>query len=168
MCRKEAIFIAAVPLLLMGLGLFATILAPRLFIATSPCGNTIVGRQLSPDKNWKAVVFSRDCGATPGFSTHVSVLQVSRKLPDEGGNLFIADTDHGRAASAAWGGPRVIVRWTDGMNLSISLDGNAGVQARARCHRDKSQLPGHRACKMTPPLLPHLAAIFRWTALVLT
>lgn len=37
----------------------------------------------------KAVVFQRNCGATTGFSTQVSVLPAIRFLPNEGGNTLI-------------------------------------------------------------------------------
>ncbi|MBL9172799.1 MAG: hypothetical protein JNL10_04630 [Verrucomicrobiales bacterium] len=45
----------------------------------------------SPDGRKKIVVFSRNCGATTGFSTQVSILESMQTLPDQGGNAFIAD-----------------------------------------------------------------------------
>lgn len=37
----------------------------------------------------KAVVFNRNCGATTGFNTQVSIISASAALPDEGGNTLI-------------------------------------------------------------------------------
>ena len=37
----------------------------------------------------KGVVFERSCGATTGFSTQISILPVTQKLENEGGNIFI-------------------------------------------------------------------------------
>ena len=61
------------------------------------CGNDEVVRVPSPDAKFEAVVFQRDCGATTGFSTQVSVVTKGASLPNEAGNVFIADTDHGKA-----------------------------------------------------------------------
>jgi hypothetical protein len=35
-------------------------------------------------------VFSRDCGATTGFSTKVSIIPAGRSLADEAGNTFVS------------------------------------------------------------------------------
>jgi hypothetical protein len=61
------------------------------------CGNQILSESSSPDRTYRVVVFRRDCGATTGFSTQVSVLKAMQALPNESGNLFIADTDRGEA-----------------------------------------------------------------------
>lgn len=37
----------------------------------------------------KAVVFERDCGATDGGSTQVSILDTDEKLPASKGNAFV-------------------------------------------------------------------------------
>ena len=76
------------------------------------CGNDLVREVRSPSGKMKAVVFERDCGATTGFSTQVSLLLSNKSLPNESGNLFIADTDHGNAPAGAWGGPIVEPSWT--------------------------------------------------------
>ena len=55
------------------------------------CGNEIAVELISPDKNYKAVIFQRDCGATTGFSTQVSVLGANEELENKSGNIFIAD-----------------------------------------------------------------------------
>ena len=75
------------------------------------CDNEVVAEFPSPDGARKVVIFQRDCGATTGFSTQASLLAVGVKKPSGGGNLFVADTGHGAAPAAAWGGPELVVRW---------------------------------------------------------
>jgi hypothetical protein len=75
------------------------------------CGNEILSEFVSPDSSKKIVVFQRDCGATTPFSTQASLFAITEKLPDEGGNVFSADTNHGAAPSGPGGGPELRVRW---------------------------------------------------------
>jgi hypothetical protein len=75
------------------------------------CGNDLLAEMPSPGGSRQAVVFQRACGATTGFSTQVSVLPAGEKLPNDGGNVFVADTDHGQAPSGPGGGPVVEVVW---------------------------------------------------------
>ena len=77
------------------------------------CGNQVLSEIPSPNMQVKAVVFERDCGATTDFSTQVAILPINESLGNEtAGNVFVADTDHGRAPSGPGGGPEVGVRWT--------------------------------------------------------
>ena len=39
------------------------------------CGNEIIEEIKSPDNKYKLVIFQRDCGATTGFSTQISILK---------------------------------------------------------------------------------------------
>jgi hypothetical protein len=56
------------------------------------CGNDVISEIYSPDKKMKVVVFRRSCGATTGFSTHVSILNAWDKLSnDEAGNVYCLD-----------------------------------------------------------------------------
>jgi hypothetical protein len=55
------------------------------------CGNEITQTIISPSGSSKAVVFSRDCGATTGFSTQVSILRGAQGLPNDGGNVLVLD-----------------------------------------------------------------------------
>lgn len=84
------------------------------------CGNQILRTALSPDGRLKAVVFERDCGATTGFSTQVSVLAAGQKLPNEAGNLFVADNGGGLA-------PTVAVTWTGRRQMLVRYDSFARV-----------------------------------------
>ncbi|MBX3610972.1 MAG: hypothetical protein KF871_13865 [Hydrogenophaga sp.] len=83
------------------------------------CTNRVLDNQPSPDGHWRAVVFERNCGASTGFSTQVSVLAVRAELRNRAGNLFIADTDHGAAPSGRGGGPAVTVQWRSARQLVV-------------------------------------------------
>ena len=85
--------------------------APGLVFSGEMCGNQTLAEVRSPGGTHRAVVFERDCGATSGFSTQVSVLPAGETLPSEGGNLFVADDDHGQAPSGPGGGPVVEPVW---------------------------------------------------------
>jgi hypothetical protein len=76
------------------------------------CANTLITRADSPDGQHTAVMFQRDCEATTGFSTQVSVMENGDE-PTGSGNTFRADDDHGAAAAAAgdWGGPWAEMTW---------------------------------------------------------
>ena len=94
------------------------------------CGNDFVKEVRSPGGKMKAVVFQRDCGATTGFSTQVSLLPSNKSLPNEGGNVFVVTTDHGKAPAGAWGGPIVEVSWLDDTHLLLRYDKRAGLSKR--------------------------------------
>lgn len=55
----------------------------------SLCGNEVLQEIPNTSKTLKAIKFSRDCGATTGFSTQVSILPYGSRLKDEPGNTFI-------------------------------------------------------------------------------
>lgn len=83
------------------------------------CGNEIFQEAYSPDGEYKAVVFQRDCGATTGFSTQISILKASADLPDKGGNVFIID------GHPDWTG--VTVDWETNRLISISYSDGYSV-----------------------------------------
>jgi hypothetical protein len=105
-----------------------------------PCGNEVISEQYSPNREFRAVVFQRDCGATTGFSTQVSVLAAKQRFPTEGswlqstkpGNVFVADTDHGNAPSGSGGGPDIRLEWTGPRHLRITHDKRARVSVRQK------------------------------------
>ena len=75
------------------------------------CGNEVMAEYPSPGNQHRVVVFQRDCGATTGFSTQASLLEADEALGNEGGNLFVSDTNHGAApaVSVVWMGERALV-----------------------------------------------------------
>jgi hypothetical protein len=100
----------------LGVLLLGTVGAIAVFIYFFPpfgdmCGNQVLKEYPSPSGKLKAVVFERDCGATTGFSTQVSIIQAGNALENEGANLFSTDTNRGRAPSGLGGGPEVRFRW---------------------------------------------------------
>ncbi len=100
------------------------------FNLTGGCRNEILRILYSPAKRLKAVVFQRDCGATTGFSTQISIISADDDLPNEGGNVFVADADHGRSPSGLGGGPPVEVEWKGESSLNITYDNRARVFLR--------------------------------------
>lgn len=55
------------------------------------CENTIYQELASPNISRRAVVFERNCGATTGFSTQLSVLSANEELMNDSGNTYIVD-----------------------------------------------------------------------------
>lgn len=92
---KKYVCAFAVVVILGCLSLLA--LLSFIFPDFDPCVNDMVGQVQSPDGQFKAVIFERDCGATTDFSTQVSIVPTSTPLPDTAGNVFVADGNHGAA-----------------------------------------------------------------------
>lgn len=84
--KKVAISLGAVvvgvPLAIAGLFIYAT---------SDMCGNEMYSEVLSPNGKHKVVVFQRDCGATTGFSTQISIIESDDELENESGNIYIID-----------------------------------------------------------------------------
>lgn len=53
------------------------------------CGNTEKTRVTAPNGAWDAVVYVRDCGATTGYSSHVSLVKRGRQVPNRAGNIVV-------------------------------------------------------------------------------
>jgi hypothetical protein len=80
-----------------------------------PCENAIVSEPMRPGGPYRAVVFLRDCGATTGWSTRVSLLDIKRFSNSEVGNVFVGEG--GQPPS-----PGVSVRWVDRDTLEVSYE----------------------------------------------
>jgi hypothetical protein len=87
-------------------------------LACDGCANEVISETASRTGS-RAVVFVRSCGATTGFGTHVSVLAAGEKLPVDGGNIFIAHSDHGRTKTGRQGELNVQARWAADKQLII-------------------------------------------------
>jgi hypothetical protein len=61
------------------------------FLFSDMCANTIVNASTSPNGKWKVVLFERNCGATTGFSSQISLIKADAELNNEAGNIYIAD-----------------------------------------------------------------------------
>ena len=76
----------------------------------------------SPDGALKVIVFERGCGATVGPNVQMSLLPSSTPLPNEAGNTFVIDSNHGASALQY-----VYVDWTSNNSVRITYPGNARV-----------------------------------------
>jgi hypothetical protein len=64
---------------------------------TNDKDNSEIERAESPDGKYYAVVFIRNVGATTDFSMQVSIIKQGSFLGNTSGNIFICDSDHGKA-----------------------------------------------------------------------
>ena len=94
------------------------------------CGNDVVSRAVAPDGLHSALIFQRDCGATTGFSTQISVLAAGEE-PSGSGNAFVADEGQG-AVRGGWGGPWAATKWVDGRTLLIRYASGSHVYEQSR------------------------------------
>jgi hypothetical protein len=92
---------------------------PLLLAACEPCVNTVLQTVPDPSQQLQAVVFQRDCGATTAYSTQVSILPVGARLPNDGGNTFVADVNPDAAAALAAGTPEITVQWLAPDHLEV-------------------------------------------------
>jgi hypothetical protein len=109
MFKKEAKIMAAIVTAPLFLGLIAALIGPKIF--ENSCENQIVKSYTSPDNKYEVVLFQRDCGATTGFSTQVSIIETGRELPRKKGNIFIADDGDTPVSLGSWGGPLLEIKW---------------------------------------------------------
>ena len=73
------------------------------------CGNLELARHASSDGERELIVLQRNCGATTGYVTHVSLVDSGDSLDDnDGGNLYIENEDSG-GIEVGWVGPRSVV-----------------------------------------------------------
>jgi hypothetical protein len=103
-----------------------TSIAVALGGCSDSCENSLIRRADAPDWERSAVMFQRDCGATTGFSTQIS-LTSDEGLPSGGGNIFRADDNHGAAADEEWGGPWAEIAWLGPDHLQIRYAANSRI-----------------------------------------
>ncbi len=75
------------------------------------CGNQVESEIWAPDRANKVVVFQRDCGATTGFSTQLSILASGEELhSDDAGNFYV-ETGHPKNSGieVKWLGPKSVL-----------------------------------------------------------
>ena len=104
----------------------AAVAATLLAGCNDGCNNDVVSEVKSPDGARKAVLFQRDCGASTGYSTQISILDRD-SVPSAAGNVFIADARHGTAEATKWGGPWADAHWLSSDRLVIRYDQRARV-----------------------------------------
>lgn len=101
------------------------------------CLNSPVSHAGAPGGAHSAVMFQRDCGATTGFSTQVSIVARGEEASGSG-NVFRADDDHGAAVAGKWGGPWAEIGWLAQDRLLIRY------AAKSRIFDQKSEVSGIR------------------------
>src|SRR5574341_1576054 len=86
-----------------------------------PCGNQVIQRIPAPKDPWEVVVFERDCGATTRKSVQVSIVGLGTRLPNEGGNIFIAEPSSENLTD------EVSVRWISNKEIEIRYSPKAKI-----------------------------------------
>ena len=81
------------------------------YVTNDMCGNDMFSEVLSPNGKHKVVVFQRDCGATTGFSTQISIMGSNDELENESGNIYIID-GHPKDVSP-------VINWASDTELNI-------------------------------------------------
>lgn len=103
--------------------LLATVPLLTLCGCLSPdCSFTSVTESVAPDQQHKVVIAVGNCGATTNLSTHASILAVTANRLSEPGNIFIADTDHGKAPSTHWDGPHLSAYWWSPNEVELTYE----------------------------------------------
>jgi hypothetical protein len=78
------------------------------------CTNDVVQTLRSPDGRLDAIVFTRSCRATTGYTTQLSVLPAGSSPPEGLGNTL-----------SVRGDPRIMVRWEGRRRLRVTGLGDA-------------------------------------------
>jgi len=113
------------------------VLLPFVGGCSDACTNTVVTSAIAPDGRHSAALFQRDCGATTGFSTQISLVSPGKE-PAGAGDAFRADDDHGAATVGTWGGPWAEVKWLAADHLLVKY------AAKSRVFRRAEQIDGVR------------------------
>jgi len=90
------------------------------------CSNEFLKEQSSPDGKWKYISFARNCGATTAENFQISVLPSTTSLPEDAGNVFIGDYNHGAATHA----PEI--EWIGSNALQIGYSSKARIFRQER------------------------------------
>lgn len=91
----------------------------NIYALTPSCENEVLDRVASPDKARSAVVYSTNCGATTGYSYHVSILPI-HKAPKRPGNILVADQVTGYS-------DRLKPRWQGNKAITVPIPSGARV-----------------------------------------
>jgi hypothetical protein len=98
------------------------------FLSGDMCANEIIEEIPSPNKGFKAVIFTRDCGATTGYSTQLSIIDNSANLDNEAGNVLIMSDKTGDGLTSDNGGAKVNATWTSDTTITIYFDSRTEVR----------------------------------------
>lgn len=104
----------------IALGLLIALPLFLLWFLLDGCSNQLYQQFVSENGLYKAVVFQRDCGATTGFSTQVSILAADDELCDDcAGDILAADRHPGEnKLKMQWRGDHeLLVSLPEGLNV---------------------------------------------------
>lgn len=128
------------------------------------CDSQIFQEIYSPNGKYKVLVFQRDCGATTGFRTHISVLKSNVTLRNQTGNVFQAN------GYPEWFSIRIT--WEDDQHVVIEHNGKpipdiskskfGNIEVRYIENREGIMPP--RSFKPSNLLLPANLFPIGWTA----
>jgi hypothetical protein len=110
---------------LLGVGVVVAIFLSFVLPNDDFCGESQIAESVAPGGKVKAVVFSRDCGATTEFNSHVALIPSDSSLSTESKSFlgvrafFSADCNNGRAPAGTGGGPEVRIRWVSDTRIEI-------------------------------------------------
>ncbi len=124
--KQKRTFLGLVVILICGFLLFTISFLP-FFGLKDLCGNKILSSIHIEGTNYKVVAFERDCGATTETSTHASIIKQGEELPNEGGNIFVCDSDHGKTPSGNGDSPELRVRIVGSDSIELSYDYRARI-----------------------------------------
>lgn len=121
-------FLKTIGVIFGGLIVALLLLLGSIFFSAPGCENTIYETILSPNRTHEVILYNRDCGATTGYSTHLSLAEVEEDI-DSGSEILVADADHGKANSHPVYQNLIDVRmrWINDHLLELSYDKNARI-----------------------------------------
>jgi hypothetical protein len=96
------------------------------------CRNDVFQEVYSPNGEYKVEIFERNCGATTGYSTQLSILTASEDLPNSHGNIFTMD------GHPDW--TRVQVTWNANNSVTITYPEGYTVAIKESEFRNRSTL----------------------------
>ncbi|GGH53235.1 hypothetical protein GCM10007423_58490 [Dyadobacter endophyticus] len=98
-----------------------------LFAMLAPgCEDTTCETLFSPDRSHKVILYTRNCGATTGFSTHIALAKSDEDIND-GTTIFVADDGYGEANLHPVYQALIDIRarWIDNHSLELSYERKA-------------------------------------------
>lgn len=134
MKRHEKLLTSPVPgwvILLLFLGMPVIVLAGQDW---NFCANEVERDLVSPDGRHRAVMFTRNCGATTGYGLQLSVVSAKEALPNESGNVFTL-SDKNPRLPPTFAGPLATMVWISANMLEIRHDARTEL-GRAETEHD--------------------------------
>ena len=128
---RKSILIGAISFIPLAFSVLLSLLLFLLFIISLDddslfpglCGDEIINQISSPEGDFNAIIFERDCGATTSFSTHVALMPnnkpSSSTVRNRKRSVVVADCNHNAAPQGPGGGPEMRLRWLSNKKLEI-------------------------------------------------